>query len=75
MVTELYKGWSIQASSRLADDGLIAFAIVELPRRSDEDDGGCRYIFNDLGVYMQGPEEAERGAAMWARKWIDDNCA
>jgi hypothetical protein len=74
METKDYKGWCIATSSHLASHGLVAFASVEYPRQPDEDGGGRRYVFNDLGAFAT-PIEAEQRATMWAKKWIDDNFA
>ena len=74
MTTEEYKGWCVEASSRLGDNGLVASAAAKLPRRSDENRGARHYVFNDLGAYPRR-EEAEQRAMMWAKKWIDDNFA
>ena len=64
-------GWTIDAAPIMHGKLYRAAALIELAPTEDED-GGQRFVFNDLGDF-ETREQAHERAIAWVKLWIDEN--
>jgi hypothetical protein len=66
-----YCEWKIDAAPIMHGKLYRAAALIELAPTEDED-GGQRFVFNDLGDFETRKQAHERAIA-WVKLWIDEN--